>query len=71
MGTGTEAQTGFHELGGQKWLYAHTFYTEEEFDEIYNREKYDDLRMNYHVSSSSLSLLSSLSIRINSRRRSN
>ncbi|KAG4437076.1 hypothetical protein IFR05_007451 [Cadophora sp. M221] len=36
-------------LGGQKWLYAHTYYTEEEFDEIYNREKYDALRKKYHA----------------------
>jgi hypothetical protein len=36
-----------HELGGQKWLYAHTYYTEEEFDEIYNRNEYDVLRKKY------------------------
>lgn len=36
-------------LGGQKWLYAHTYYTEEEFDEIYNREQYDALREKYHA----------------------
>ena len=30
-----------HAVGGQKWLYAHTYYTEEEFNEIYDREKYD------------------------------
>jgi delta24-sterol reductase len=36
-------------LGGQKWLYAHTYYTEEEFDEIYNREEYDSLRRKYHA----------------------
>jgi delta24-sterol reductase len=41
-----------HELGGQKWLYAHTYYTEQEFDDIYNRENYDALREKYHVSSS-------------------
>jgi FAD/FMN-containing dehydrogenase len=33
-----------HELGGQKWLYAHTYYSEEEFDKIYNRKEYDVLR---------------------------
>ncbi|PBP28549.1 FAD binding domain protein [Diplocarpon rosae] len=37
-------------LGGQKWLYAHTYYTEQEFDEIYNRERYDALREKYHAS---------------------
>jgi delta24-sterol reductase len=38
------------DLGGQKWLYAHTYYTEQEFDEIYNREIYDGLREKYYVS---------------------
>ncbi|KUJ14390.1 uncharacterized protein LY89DRAFT_752376 [Mollisia scopiformis] len=36
-----------HELGGQKWLYAHTYYIEQEFDEIYNRKEYDALRKKY------------------------
>ena len=39
-----------HKLGGQKWLYAHAYYTEEEFNEIYNREDYDALRDKYHAS---------------------
>jgi delta24-sterol reductase len=38
------------EFGGQKWLYAHTYYTEEEFNEIYKREEYDSLRNKYHAS---------------------
>lgn len=38
-----------HELGGQKWLYAHTYYSEEEFDEIYNRKEYDALREKYRA----------------------
>lgn len=33
-----------HDLGGQKWLYAHTYYTKEEFDEIYKTEEYHALR---------------------------
>ena len=37
------------ELGGLKWLYAHTYYTEEEFWNIYNRPKYDALRTKYHA----------------------
>ncbi|KAI9642323.1 hypothetical protein NHQ30_009125 [Ciborinia camelliae] len=37
------------ELGGQKWLYAHAYYTEKEFDEIYNRREYDALRVKYHA----------------------
>ncbi|KAL9119281.1 MAG: hypothetical protein Q9187_004166 [Circinaria calcarea] len=39
------------ELGGMKWLYAHTYYTEEEFWEIYNREWYDALREKYDATS--------------------
>lgn len=35
------------ELGGRKWLYAHAYYTEEEFWEIYNRADYDALREKY------------------------
>ncbi len=38
-----------HEVGGQKWLYAHTYYTEDEFNEIYNRTEYDILRKKYHA----------------------
>ncbi|TVY15101.1 Delta(24)-sterol reductase, partial [Lachnellula arida] len=39
-----------HELGGQKWLYAQAYYTEEEFNDIYNRKEYDALREKYHAS---------------------
>lgn len=37
------------ELGGVKTLYAHTYYTEEEFDAIYDRKRYDMLRTKYHA----------------------
>jgi Delta24-sterol reductase len=37
-------------LGGVKWLYAQTYYTEDEFWSIYDRESYDKLRMKYHAS---------------------
>ena len=37
------------ELGGKKVLYAHTYYTEEEFWSIYNRKTYDALRERYHA----------------------
>lgn len=37
------------ELKGKKWLYAHTYYTEEEFWKIYKREEYDVLRAKYHA----------------------
>lgn len=39
------------ELGGMKWLYAHTYYTKEEFWEIYDREWYDALREKYDATS--------------------
>lgn len=36
-------------LGGKKWLYAHTYYTEEEFWSIYNKKRYDELRTRYNA----------------------
>ncbi|KAK9235413.1 hypothetical protein V1525DRAFT_410090 [Lipomyces kononenkoae] len=39
-----------HELKGQKWLYAHAYYTEAEFWDIYDRKEYDGLRAKYHAS---------------------
>jgi len=39
------------ELGGMKWLYAQTYYTEEEFWQVYDREWYDALRARYHATS--------------------
>ncbi|KAK9364898.1 hypothetical protein V1509DRAFT_643224 [Lipomyces kononenkoae] len=38
-----------HELKGQKWLYAHAYYTEAEFWDIYDRKEYDELRTKYHA----------------------
>ncbi len=35
------------ELKGKKWLYAHAYYTEEEFWAHYDRESYDALRVKY------------------------
>jgi delta24-sterol reductase len=37
------------ELNGQKWLYAHTYYTEDEFWHIYDRKEYDALRAKYNA----------------------
>jgi hypothetical protein len=37
------------ELGGMKCLYAHAYYTEEEFWKIYNREEYDAVRAKYNA----------------------
>lgn len=39
------------ELGGMKWLYAHTYYSEEEFWDLFNREWYDSLREKYDATS--------------------
>ncbi|OQV08675.1 FAD binding domain-containing protein [Cladophialophora immunda] len=36
-------------LGGMKWLYAQTFYTEDEFWAIYDKRWYDDLRTKYQA----------------------
>ncbi|KUJ07806.1 FAD binding domain protein [Mollisia scopiformis] len=38
------------ELGGQKWLYAHAYYTQDEFWSIYDRKAYDALRAKYGAS---------------------
>ncbi|KAG8170234.1 hypothetical protein KVR01_000979 [Diaporthe batatas] len=37
-------------IGGYKWLYAQTFYTEEEFWGIYGKKDYDSLRAKYNAS---------------------
>lgn len=37
------------ELGGMKCLYAHAYYTEQEFWNIYNEKKYMELRREYHA----------------------
>ena len=37
------------EVGGRKWLYAVTYYTEDEFWNIYNRNDYEALRAKYHA----------------------
>ncbi|KAI9731036.1 MAG: hypothetical protein M1834_005499 [Cirrosporium novae-zelandiae] len=39
------------ELGGMKWLYAHTYYSENEFWEMFDRRWYDNLRAKYHATS--------------------
>jgi delta24-sterol reductase len=37
------------ELGGMKWLYSQTYYSESEFWNIYQRSWYDELRTKYHA----------------------
>jgi delta24-sterol reductase len=39
------------ELGGMKCLYAHSYYTEQEFWNIYGERKYTELRRKYHAES--------------------
>lgn len=36
-------------IGGYKWLYAQTFYSEDEFWSIYGKEEYDSLRAKYNA----------------------
>ncbi|KAK2782862.1 hypothetical protein FQN53_009548 [Emmonsiellopsis sp. PD_33] len=38
-----------HKFGGMKWLYAHTYYTEEEFWRQFDKKWYDALRAKYHA----------------------
>ena len=44
-------ESKLRELGGMKWLYAHTYYTREEFWDIYGREWYESLRKKYRATS--------------------
>ena len=46
-----ELEHKLQELGGMKWLYAHTYYSETEFWTIYDRKWYDALRAKYDASS--------------------
>ncbi|OJD19908.1 hypothetical protein AJ78_00102 [Emergomyces pasteurianus Ep9510] len=40
-----------HKFGGMKWLYAHTYYTEGEFWQQFDKKWYDNLRQKYHAQS--------------------
>lgn len=44
-------ESKIRDLSGLKCLYAHVYYTEQEFWEIYDREVYERLRARYHASS--------------------
>jgi hypothetical protein len=44
-----QLEAKLRELGGQKWFYAHAYYTEAEFWSIYNKQRYDRLRKKYHA----------------------
>ena len=45
-----ELEVKVHALNGRKWLYAHTFYTEEQFWSLYDRKFHDALRHKYNAS---------------------
>lgn len=44
-----ELEKKVRQLGGMKWLYAHVYYTAEEFQSIYDHTDYDKLRSKYHA----------------------
>ncbi|KAI9929473.1 hypothetical protein ASPWEDRAFT_41323 [Aspergillus wentii DTO 134E9] len=44
-----EMERKVQSLGGEKWLYGRTYYTEEHFWSIYNRKPLDALREKYHA----------------------
>ena len=44
-----ELEHKLREFGGMKWLYAHTYYKESEFWELFDRQWYDSLRRKYHA----------------------
>lgn len=45
-----EIEAKMRELGGLKWLYSRVFYTEDEWWEVYDKNKYDNLRMKFGAS---------------------
>ncbi|KAL5114479.1 hypothetical protein ACEQ8H_007622 [Pleosporales sp. CAS-2024a] len=44
-----EIESKMRELGGLKWLYSRVFYTESEWWEVYDKEKYDALRAKFNA----------------------
>jgi Delta24-sterol reductase len=46
-----ELEVKLQELGGMKWLYANTYYSESDFWNIYDRKWYEALRAKYHATS--------------------
>ena len=44
-----ELEERLRQLGGMKWLYAHTYYKEDEFWQMFDRSWYEDLRKKYHA----------------------
>ncbi|MCJ1336990.1 hypothetical protein MMC09_002268 [Bachmanniomyces sp. S44760] len=46
-----ELELKLREFGGMKWLYAHTYYKENEFWKMFDRQWYDGLREKYNAGS--------------------
>jgi FAD/FMN-containing dehydrogenase len=46
-----DLEQNVNKLGGRKWLYAHAYYTEHEFWNIYDKHWYDKLRKKYSAQS--------------------
>ncbi|KAG9235537.1 hypothetical protein BJ875DRAFT_269694 [Amylocarpus encephaloides] len=44
-----DLESKLKDLGGMKWLYAHTYYTESEFWALFNKKWYEDLRKKYRA----------------------
>lgn len=44
-----QIETKVLELGGKKWSYAHSYFSEKEFWSMYDRKLYDKLRRKYHA----------------------
>lgn len=42
-------ETKTQELGGRKWFYAHSYYSEKEFWQIYDKRWYENIRKKYHA----------------------
>lgn len=46
-----EIEAKMRELGGLKWLYSRVFYTENEWWQVYDKQKYDALRQKFNATS--------------------
>ena len=46
-----ELERKLREFGGMKWLYAHTYYKENEFWDMFDQQWYNDLRRKYNAES--------------------
>jgi delta24-sterol reductase len=46
-----EIEAKMRELGGLKWLYSRVFYTEDEWWQVYDKQKYDALRQKFNATS--------------------